>query len=292
MFQNKWAVWYYDNIANSPKNSLENRFGFELDFVKSNLNHLDELKKNAQEIYDLYGKLDILFSGGSSSQIILQIYKELEIPFNVKIFQYENNLNYYWDVAASVKFCKDLNIRYELIPFNLQNFFEVDALEFFKKSLNLDVSKLPILKMFDYCDNTPIIGTGYPIIIRSNYFYDSPADWKLQILETDINLLSYSIKINRPIISNFFIYSKTGFESLLSNSFITNLISDRYHGIFSSYEIRNKIYNLYINNRISQKGFEDEKNEFLYPEYINEFYSRHIKNNAQSKTINLVLSQI
>jgi len=282
MFKDNWAYWSYDGNKNSPRSSKDSKFDFNCCIVQNTNDHLQTLKNVAAEIYERYGPIDILFSGGLNSQIILKCFIDLGIPVNIKIFSYENNINYHWDVAAAEKFCKDHSLHYQKINFDLQKFFENDAEDFFLKSFNADVSKLPVMRMIEYCDNVPIIGTAYPLISRSNFFYDDIADWELRILESEINLMGYTKLINRPVISNFFLYDKDFLSTLLETELIKNLISDKFKNCSSSFNIRNQIYNLNI-NRVSQKGLEWENNSWLYPQFVLDFHYQYINRYVKSK---------
>lgn len=289
MFKNNWAHWSYDGVANNKKEQPTSKFDFQLSILETSISHRDSLVKTAIEVYEEHKQLDVLFSGGINSQIILQTYNSLKIPVNVKIFRYENNLNYQWDVAAAVKFCNDLNIKYELIDFNLKKFFEQEAYDVFKKCYTFEVTNLPLMKMLDYCDNVPVLGTGYPHISRSNFYYDSPGSWNLQVFETDFNISSYATAIDRPAVANWFFYSGYFLGSLLKHAKIKNLISDQETAVFSSQEIRNKIYDLHIPIRLKQKGFEDQSNGFLYPDYMRHFFQEYIGDNVDAEVIKFPL---
>ena len=75
MFNNDWIKINYDPC-------------FRLD-INPNIqgpfkNHIDCLKENAKEIADsCIGPLEIFFSGGVNSQVILGVYKDLGINFKV-----------------------------------------------------------------------------------------------------------------------------------------------------------------------------------------------------------------
>jgi hypothetical protein len=290
MFKNNWAQWTYDNKVNATKDSPDSEFNFQFTIPNETIDHRTLLTTTAVEIYEENKKLDVLFSGGINSQLILQTYKNLGISVTAKIFKYENDLNHYWDVAAATKFCKDLDIKYELIDFNLKNFFEKDAYDIFTKCYNIEVSNLPLMKMIDYCDNVPVLGTGYPYISRSNLYYNTPAEWNLQIFESDINFCSYAKNINRSVISNWFLYSGELLGSLLQHPSVIDLMDDKITAVVNLHEIRNTIYNdLHIPIRLKQKGFEDQKNGFLYPDYMQSFYSTYIKDTVKSAVIKLPL---
>jgi len=282
MFKNDWAHYSYDGIKNSYRISNRSLFDFSCSIKNTSISHKSVLNDLATEIYEKNNRLDILLSGGLNSQIIVKTYKELGIPVNVKIFSYENDINLHWDVAAALKFCQDQKIKYTKIDFNLKKFFELEAEHYFKKSLNTDVSKLPLLKMIEYCDNMPVLGTAYPLITRSNFFYDTPATWDLRILESEINILGYSQKINRPVISNWFLYDSNFLSSLINHSAMQDLIKDKNTGCTSNFEIRSKIYDLKI-NRVSQSGLEWESNNWLFPDFVNDFYHKVISSSIQSK---------
>lgn len=283
MFKNNWAYWTYDDQIYKAKQRPKSKFNFFAELSHTSLDHQESLINNAIEVYDTHKKIDILFSGGISSQIILYTYYKLKIPVNIKIFNYEKDLNKYYDVLSAIKFCKDLNLKYELIDFKLQKFFEDDAHDIWTKCYNVDVCNLPLLKMIEYCDNTAILGTGYPYITRNDLYYDSPAKWNLKIFESDINLCSY--QSNKTFVANWFLYSKDLICSLLSSKHIQDLCADKHLDVLSNYEIRNTMYDIPVSNRLRQRGFEYKDNSFLYPNYMIEFFNQNIKGSVTSSVV-------
>ena len=112
---------------------------------KSNLqlNYKDALYRNARLIADIYNQpFDVCFSGGIDSEVIVRVFKDLGIKFNIFIFKFENDHNIR-DFTNAVNLCTRLNLNYKVIDFNLEKFFENDGTAYAEKTKCVKSARLP-----------------------------------------------------------------------------------------------------------------------------------------------------
>lgn len=153
-YKNNWLDW----ISSGD----EFKFILKKTVTQPVMSYFDELFENARNIRDITsGPLDLMFSGGIDSEVVLRVYRELNIPINVFIFKYEDMLNYR-EFDHAIKVCTDLNIKHTVIDFNIKRFFENDAYDIWSKCKTSSSSRLPHMKLTEYLDNTPIIASGEP----------------------------------------------------------------------------------------------------------------------------------
>jgi hypothetical protein len=241
-----------------------------------------ELLSNAAGIRDAFsGPIDLFFSGGVSSQAILNTYIQLGIPVNVYIIKYNNNYNQY-DYAVATKICSELGVSYTTIDINLEHFFENEAINIFNISQCIDTKKLILLKMLEKTDGTPIIGGKEPYIFRvNNKSHVEKSEWLLKITANDLVMDVYSNKINRQAVTNWFFWSPFVPVAMLNHPTVELLLTDIDPSKASLASSRGAIYKQYwpnIINRISQTGFENIKDEMmsLYPPCMIDFYLTNI----------------
>ena len=96
-YKDNWFAWTFDDGPEyGPKLTPTAEFKIVLrnTITRPVKSYYEELLENGRVIRDTFsGELDLLFSGGIDSEIILRVYLELKIPINVYIFKYENDYN-------------------------------------------------------------------------------------------------------------------------------------------------------------------------------------------------------
>lgn len=287
MFHNNWLSWSYDGKPYSPKLTPISKLSLQINSTArtSNNSHFEELKNNAILTRDCVdGELDLFFSGGVSSQVMLYSYLEARISVNIYITRYKNNLNAR-DYNIATRICEGMGLPFNTIDIDLEKFFENEAESIFKKTYCLDTNNLLIIKMLEYSSGVPVIANKEPYIFRSMLSYDKKAEWYLKIFEDNLAVANYSLSCNRPIISNWFFYSPHILLSTFENPIVKDLMSDKIYGKMSLLSSRCNMYNQYwprIVDRVSQNGYEREEAPNLLPASILEFYDTFIRHNVQN----------
>ncbi len=275
-YKNNWLIWQYDNIPYSAKTNPESEFKLTLQkTVVTVKDYLWELLENAKNIRDLInGPLDLLFSGGIDSEVVLRTYKQLNIPINVYIFKYLDQLNYReFDHALEV--CKSLNVQYKVIDFDVKKFFEQDAYNIWTKCYCDNSSWLPHMKLTEYLDNTPIFGSGEPY-----WRLQSDGKWALEIDEDAKYWTTYHINIGRSAVTDWYEYRPEIILSHMQLPIIQSLINGKLPGKLSSFSSKSPVHkNFWSDIKIRPKmvGFEGdgEITANNKPEYMLEFEKKY-----------------
>jgi hypothetical protein len=276
-YKNNWFTYSYDGEVFGHKISPSSEFSIELSPTINKVNsYYDELKNNALRIRDMFtGDLDLLFSGGIDSEVILRIYNDLKIPINVFIFRYENNYNYK-EFNQALKVCESLNYKYTVIDFNLEKFFENEAYSIWSKVNCKGCGWLPHMKMTEYLDGTPIIGSGDPYWIRTSRDLTTSYPWVFEIDEGAKAWTVYHKHIGRQVVADWYEYSPEIIISHLDLPLIQDLINDRIPGKLSSFSSKSVIHkqiwpDIYIRPKMT--GFEGTNSPSYYskPDFMLKF---------------------
>jgi len=275
IYKDNWFTYSYDSILFGKKTSTHSIFDIELTpTVTTVKSYYEELKDNATRIRDTYtGKLDLLFSGGIDSEVVLRIYNDLNIPINICIFKYENDYNHY-EFNRAIKICDSMQLPYTIIDFNLQKFFETDAYDIWTKVHCMGSGWLPLLKMIEYLDGTPIIGSGESYWVRTSRDNTTTYPWKFEIDEGAKAWTVYCKSIGRQVISDWYEHSPELIVAHTNLQLIQDLINDRIPGKLSSTSSKAVVHkNIWPDIEIRQKmiGFEGNDKPGSKPEFMKEF---------------------
>jgi len=293
-YKNNWFSWYYDGVPNCHKSYPTSQFSID---IKQTICHpvksyYEELFNNAKIIRDTFvGPLDLLFSGGIDSEVILRVYKDLKIPINIYIFKYENNYNRR-EYNQAIKICEALNVKYRVIDFNVQKFFENDAYDIWSKCFANSSGWLPHMKMTEYLDGVPIFGSGDPYWRKQDNEL-----WMFEIDEGAKFWTTYHTAINRDAICDWYEYSPEIILSHMNLPKIDNLINNRIPGKLSSFSHKSIIHKDYwpdIDIRQKLVGFEGDMypSPNSKPDFMLAFENEFIKGKTDTITIRYTAEQL
>jgi hypothetical protein len=289
MFHNNWLEWSYNSKKYSPKLTPVSNLSIQLNKtvhlpVKS---HFESLKDNARLTRDFFsGELDLFFSGGVASQVMLYSYLEARIPVNIYIARYKNNLNAR-DYNTATRICQSMGLPFNTIDIDLEQFFENDAESIFKKTYCVDTNNLLIIKMLEYSNGVPVIANKEPYIFRPALSYDKKIDWNLKIFDDNLSVAGYLSQNNRQSIPNWFFYSPEVLLSTFDTSVVNDIMNDKIYGKMSLLSSRCNIYKQYwprMIDRVSQVGYESDAAPNLLPEIVLEFYNNFIATSVKNNT--------
>jgi Queuosine biosynthesis protein QueC len=281
-YKDNWLAWTYDDgIDYGPKltPNAECKFLFRNVINRPVKSYHEELLENARIIRDTFGSnLDLLFSGGIDSEVVLRCYHELKIPINVYIFKYEDDLNKL-DVACALSTCNELGITPKIIDFNLKKFFENDAYDIWKNVYSFSAGWLPHMKMTEYCDGIPIIASGEPYARRTSRDWTNTHSWLFEIDEASHHWGVYHNTIGRKAITDWYEYSPEVTVSYFQLPYVQRLIYDKIQGKLSNISSKAIIHQEYwptLAERIKLIGFEgpvpDKEKQF--PDFMIDFEKR------------------
>jgi hypothetical protein len=239
---NNWMSYSFDKIEYGKKLTKESIFSinFNNKIKKESIpSYKDALYNNAKIMRDSFSEpFDVLLSGGIDSEVVVRTFKDLGIKHNTFIFRLENDYNIR-DINDAVTICQQINIPYKIIDFNLQYFFEQDALYYFNKSFVPRAGRLPRLKWIEYLDNIPVFCDGEPYwkrLLGEDYAHKS--EWHLQLEEGAYSSSIYGQNIDRIVIGDWYEYTPEIILSHMQHSTTQKLLKDQLPGKLSSWSSR------------------------------------------------------
>ncbi len=274
----------FDGIEYGKKLNEESAFGLKINkrIDRKIPSYQEALFNNARIMRDSYSEpFDVMLSGGTDSEIVVRTFHDLGISHNTLIFKLEDNLNIR-DVNNAVKLCDELGITYNIIDFNLQQFYENDALEIFEKSFISGAGRLPRLKWLEYCDNIPVYCDGEPYWKRElERDYSQKSVWKFILSEEAYSCSTYAKGIGMTAICDWYEYTPDIMISYLDIPLVKKLLNDELQGKISNWSSRALIHQTIwpsLEHKAKLIGYEGADSAPGYrPEYINEFYNKYMK---------------
>lgn len=260
--ENNWYKWSY---GNGPAFGLQNsnltfNTSYTCGFNGVIVSFREELLKAASSTLDHYPGLKpcIFFSGGADSELLLRTYLDIGSNPEVYIVRYENDYNIY-DVSYAITICNILGIKYHLIDFQLEKFYETDA-EKISELAQIDRPRaLPYCKFLELVDGLPILGEGDPYWVRLNDDYSQKDQWRYRDIEAFTGWDKYARHLNRPAVPQFFKWTPGLILSHTKLDWFTKLINDEYSGKLGTNSTKlqgyKEIYSDMI-HRQKQTGFE------------------------------------
>ena len=194
-------------------------------------NFKTELELAAASTLDHFPGLrpQVFFSGGVDSELILRSYLAIGANPEVFIVRYENDLNLH-DISYAIVICEILGVKYNLVDFNLQKFYENDA-ELIAEQAQIDEPRmLPHLKFSECADELVIVGDSDVSWARLNEDYSTKSTWVARDYEFDIGLDKYSILHNRTAIHGWWRWTPGLVLSYTKLNWFNRLINDEFDG--------------------------------------------------------------
>lgn len=307
-YKDNWLAWTYDNGPEygpklTPK--AECKFTMRNTITRPVKSYYEELKENARVIRDTFsGELGLLLSGGIDSEVILRTYVDLKIPIKVYICKYRNDHNIH-DYNCAIKICESLNITPCVIDFDLEKFFENEAYDMWTKCHATGPGWLPHLKMAEYVDGLPIIGSGEAYYRRTSRDMSIKYPWVFEIDEAPHHWATYHKTIGRDAITDWYEYSPEIIVAYTQLPYVQQLITDNVPGKLDNVSSKAVIHREYwpdLFDRMKLVGFEGPKpdKEKLFPPFMIEFGKQYIWNPytppkkqtySPTELLNLIYSQ-
>lgn len=236
-----------------------------------------ELLYIASSTLDHYNtsSVDVLFSGGAESELVLRSYKDIGANVTAYIFRYEKNFNQY-DIDHATRIANDLNVPFKIIDFNLENFYKNDASIIAEQSQIDRPRALPYCKFLELTDNLPVLGEGDHFWHRYPDTYSVKGSWLHIDLETFFGWFKYAKYKNIPSIPQFFRWTPEYTVSYMNLKWFNRLLNDEFYGKLGTNSTKligyREAYPDMI-DRIKQTGFEsinhiiNEFESFLHKKY-------------------------
>lgn len=292
---NSWMSYSFNDIEYKRKGSKTDKFSLNFK-VKSDklLTYKNALLNNGKVLRDSFSEpFDVCLSGGTDSEIVVRVFKELGITHHTYIFKCENNYNIR-DVNYATELCEELNIPYKIVDFNLQHFYENDAETLLKKTWIPAAGRLPRLKFIEYLDNIPVFCDGEPYwrrVLQDDY--SNKSDWLFYLTEDAYSVSIYSRVINRVVIGDWYEFTPDILLSFVNLSYVEKLFNDEIVGKTSTISSKAIIHKEFFPNikykpkLIGYEGLNGQPGS--RPQFIDDFYKTFmsdIKNTTFTYSVN------
>jgi hypothetical protein len=271
-----WYSWSFDNVYKGKRINKQSIYQYHISPVDlpQHGTFFEEMYASARLMRDCFrDTFDVLLSGGIDSEIVVRVFKDLKIKHNTYIFRYKNNYNYR-EVSHAIDIAKCLNIKYKIIDFDLEKFFENEANALFKESRIIHAGRLPHIKFTDYVDNIPIMGEGDPYWRRFPETYDSPGEWKFLFSESSHCCSTYLNRKGRENVCDWYEFTPNLIKSFNDLPIIQDLLADKLTGKISNWSSRLPIFRQQwpdIKDKIKLIGYETDKVSGSYPQFMIDF---------------------
>jgi len=257
----------FDGVEYGPKKTKTSilNFHFKKGYVPKNLTHQDALYNNALQIKeDIPGPYDVLLSGGIDSELIVRINNDLKIKQNVYSFRFEDDINIR-DVESAKKVCSELDIKLNIVDFNLQKFIENDACDIYKKTYCPKIAQLTRIGWLPYLDNTPVHGNTEAYWCRKlGDDFTKKSIWEYDWNEHDFVHSFWSTISGRSIIGEWYTYTPEVCLSSMTNPVYRALLDDLVPGKISTWSSRTWAYVAFwptIQHKTKLAGYEGMSGE-------------------------------
>ncbi len=205
--------------------------------------------------------LNIMFSGGSESEVVVRTFLNLKIPFKVSIMKFKNDLNIH-DISFAVVFCEQHGIKYDIFELDIKNFLDDEMFEYAERTQCPSPQLPATMWLADQIDGLPIMGSGEPYIAKvvpDDYVpgvspYE-PSEWRFTEKEMIQAWYRHFIIQGRDAIPGFFQYTPELMHSFLCHSTIVNLTHDRQVGKLSSVSSKSEMYRWWFPDMIPRPKF-------------------------------------
>ena len=281
---NNWMSYSFDN---GPINGAKPSFNsiFKLHFKEGTtykkMSYYDALYYNTRIMKDNFAEpFDVLLSGGIDSEVVVRLFKEEGVRQNVFTIRLENDLNIR-DVTSAINICNELNIKLNIIDWNLKKFIEHDAYDMFSKTFSPMIDRMVRHAWFELFDNIPVMGEGEPYWRRElGADHTKKSDWKLYWVEDYFTASIYANTINRPIISEWYNYTPEIVMNYPELPIVKKLLNDEIPGKQSCWSIRTEIHHHLwptIGAKPKLAGYEGQENmPGTRPDFLQDFHTKYV----------------
>lgn len=302
---NNHFKWGYNKRWFTERVKPQDRYTVEFGKVsRTPMDFKSECYDVAQKINDyaymMGTSIELMYSGGSESEIMVRSFIDQNIKVNINIMSYDPNLNLH-DIAHAIIFCENNNLEYCLHEVPIIQWLHEEGLKYANISKSITPRILPhMLLMERLSDGIPVMGMGECYLAHGNVkqYYDlvdgdirrndkddfEPAPWYFYEREKINSWYRFAVRQKIQSIPGFFQYTPEIMHSFLSESTTVQLVNNERLGKLSNTSTKTEIYNKYFPG-ISQKkkydGFENlgKMDKQLRPVLMEEYkdYSQEVK---------------
>ena len=298
----KWGYnkkWFVDR--EKPQDRYTVDFGTIVHYPTS---FKEECYRAAREIneyaYGVGTSIELMYSGGSESEVMVRSFVEQDIPVNINIMTYDPHLNIH-DISHAIVFCETNNLDYVLHEVPIMQWLHEEGLKYASLSNSITPRILPhMLLMERLGEGIPVMGMGECYIAHGNIkqYYDlvngqirrnekddyEPAPWYFYEREKINSWYRFAKKLNIRAIPGFFQYTPELMFSFLTEDITKQLVNNELYGKLSNTSTKKEIYEKHFPGILQKKkydGFEQlgKMDEQLRPTLQENYgmYSQEVK---------------
>lgn len=266
------------------------RFGYKNKWViqygrckREPLDFRTECVKTAK-LFGVYEKVNIFFSGGVDSEVVVNAFLEAKVPFTCIIC--DNGYNQHDNIYA-IKYCKLHQINYKIISLDVKEFWKK---ELYKRSMETKCisPQFPVIMwMVEQIDGFNILGSGECFLNK-----ESDGSWVMFEREKVATLYKHYDIHNIKGAPGFFQYTPELMLSFLENPIVKDAIA--YSEYDNSYPFKPRVYHDLWSDmepRTKYTGFEKLKTlDEKYRNILSKLYpnSNRIYKTEYNRLINIL----
>lgn len=218
----------------------------------------NELHRTAQLVREDLGKDLILFlSGGTDSEIVLRNFLYNGFKPRCVMLKFENDYNIK-EVEEAIQIAKELDVKLEIIDFNVRNFFfSGEATEFGEQ---IQCTQITYIMVY-----YNILKLGFPAVMGgeaglTRHVELNKSYWYYAFRENeDASAVRFSLKYNIPLVNEWFSYTPELLLYYLESDGIKKLVSEKYNYKLTAASSKNNILETmypYFRKKKKKHGFE------------------------------------
>lgn len=228
------------------------------------LNHTEESKKAAIELYDLkQGTLHLCYSGGVDSEFMVSVFIELGIPFTPVLFRFNHyNQN---DLDYSLKFCQAKKLTPLIIDIDFDHFVKSGRLLTVCKQIKTSLwHRAGVCEGVSNLDGTVLLGDCEPYVNLDQ----ETMTWNFKIDEHEFAWGNWFEQNSIHGTPYFGSYTPGKFIAFLKNRRIQDIVNNKLPGklgtISSKFIVYNSDNEFNIQPRPKYHGYESVFDSELY----------------------------
>lgn len=248
--KNNWLTYFYVDEDWQPSlrwsrqnqnqqcSMLINPYNFEQD-----KNFWDSLCKTACEMYHQFGEIQIGYSGGLDSEVAVLAFYHEKLPFRL------STIEWYWgdrilnghDVRYAYNLCKELNLKTEVVKYDLKNLLLTDEWERIARTYQaVSPYQHALLVVLEQIKDPWLQVDEIETLIS---FDDDNPEWIFEKREDqDMCWRKFNQLTNLPALNNFFTYRLETVYGWYKNQIVQDLINFKTYGKLGFISSKHKIY--------------------------------------------------
>lgn len=220
--------------------------------------------------------IDLMYSGGTESEMMVRSFVEQGIPAHVHIMRFKDGLNQH-DIQDAEAYCEDHGIKPIYHDLDLLHFWREDCWEYAERTKCISPQLLSTMWLMDQLDGLPVMGSAECYIsyedLNKYQYYDPTVrqvmrkrideypvkPWYMHEREKIAAWYRHPMSQDRPAVPGYFQYTPEIMLAFLEDPFTQELADCKHRGKLSNSSTKLQVYEKYFPNLRQRKkttGFE------------------------------------